>query len=83
MRAVADVGQNLGCEHELRLRAITALRDLYLRKSDFAAAARFQRDLLDCRLRRLGAEHPETLLAQTDLASIQFASVDNAANQQL
>jgi hypothetical protein len=45
-RAVRDLGRHLGREHEARLRAITALRDLLLSQCDYERARTVQIELV-------------------------------------
>jgi hypothetical protein len=49
-RAIRDVERFLGRTHELRLRAIAALRDLLVAQQDFRGAAVFQRELSECQI---------------------------------
>jgi hypothetical protein len=52
------------------MEAIAALRDTLVAQRDYKRAAEVQGELLECRIQRLGMEHPETLSARTDLATI-------------
>jgi eukaryotic-like serine/threonine-protein kinase len=69
-RVVRDMGRYLGRDHDLRLRAIAALRDLLVAQRDYERAAAVQHELLECQVQRLGSDHPETLAARDDLAMI-------------
>jgi hypothetical protein len=52
-RVVRDVGRHLGREHELRLRAIATLRDLFVAQQDYERARAIQEELLECQIQRL------------------------------
>jgi hypothetical protein len=69
-RAVRDLGHGLGQDHDLRLRAIAALRDLCAAQHDHARAASVQRELLDCQVLKLGSDHPETVRTRAMLAAM-------------
>jgi Tetratricopeptide repeat len=69
-RVVRDVGRCLGREHDLRLRAITTLRDLFVAQLDYERAEAMQRELIECHVQRLGGDHPETPAARTNLEMI-------------
>ena len=69
-RAIRDLGRYLGREHAIRLRTISALRDLLIAQHDYEKAAAVQRELLECQIQRLGTEHSETRAARYDLAKI-------------
>jgi hypothetical protein len=60
-RVVRDVGRHLGWDHDLRLQAIAALRDLLVARQDYERARAVQHELLECQIRHLGRNHPETL----------------------
>ncbi len=72
--AVRDLGRHLGADHDLRLRAIATLRDLFVEQSDFGRAASVQRELLECQTQRLGSDHPETLAARAYLGALLLNS---------
>jgi hypothetical protein len=74
-RAVRDLGRFLGTEHELRLRAIAGLRDLFIAQRDYERAGATQRELLECQVRRLGTDHSETLAARAQLGKILLENV--------
>jgi hypothetical protein len=74
-RAVRDLGRYLGADHDLRLRAIATLRDLFVEQSDYARAASVQRELLECRTQRLGSDHPETLASRAYLGVLLLNTV--------
>jgi eukaryotic-like serine/threonine-protein kinase len=69
-RVVRDLARVLGADHELRLRAIAALRDLFAAQGDYERAVSVQKELLECQLSRLGSDHPETLQARAKLANL-------------
>ena len=75
-RAIRDLGRNLGRDHDLRLRALAAMRDLLLRQSDYGQAGAYQRGVLECRFQRFGEEHPETLTSRQHLASIVLQTLE-------
>jgi hypothetical protein len=74
-RAVRDLGRHLGTEHDLHLRALATLRDLFVAQRNYERAGAVQRDLLDCQIRRLGGDHAETLAARACLATILLENV--------
>jgi len=74
-RAVRDLGRHLGADHDLRLRALAALRDLFVAQRDYESAASAQRELLGCQTHRLGSNHPETLAARACLGTLLLNSV--------
>jgi hypothetical protein len=81
-RAVRDLGRHLGAEHELHLRAIAALRDLFIAQRDYERAGVAQRDLLECQIRRLGSDHSETQAARAYLALILFENIACDSNRE-
>jgi len=74
-RVVRDLGRHLGADHDLRLRAIATLRDLFIAQRDYEKAASAQKEILECQVQRLGNDHPETLAARADHARILLDSV--------
>jgi hypothetical protein len=74
-RTVRDVGRCLGRDHNIRLRAIATLRDLFVRQGDYEEAVTIQRELLECHVRRLGSDHPETLAIRTDLEMLLLKKI--------
>lgn len=82
-RAVQDLGRYLNREHEARLRAIPALRDLLLREGNYQRARAIQMDLLECQKRLLGPDHPETLAARDDLATILLVTPDQVPGREI
>jgi Tetratricopeptide repeat len=72
-RVVRDVGRCLGRDHDLRLRAVSTLRDLFVAQHDFQSAEAMQTELLECHTQRLGGDHAETLAARTNLEMIMLA----------
>jgi len=69
-RTVRDLGRIFGAQHDLRLRAMAALRDLFIAQCDYEKAGTLQREVLECQIRRLGGDHAETLDARARLATI-------------
>jgi len=69
-RAVRDLGHHLGADHDLRLQAIVALRDLLVEQGDYERAASVQKELLECQIQRLGNDHPDALAARAHLARL-------------
>jgi hypothetical protein len=69
-RAVRDVARVLGADHDLRLRAIQALRDLFVAQRDYPRAVAVQKELLECQTARFGGNHPETLAAREQLGKL-------------
>ena len=82
-RAVRDLGRYFGREHEARLRAIVALRDLLLKEGDYQHARAIQMELLECQKRRLGPEHPETVAARNELATILLTTPDQVPGREI
>lgn len=82
-RAVQDLGRYLNCEHEARLRAIMALRDLLLREGDHQRARTMQMELLECQKRRFGPHHPETVAARDELTTILLATLDQTPGREI
>jgi hypothetical protein len=78
-RAVRDLGRFLGTEQVLRLRAIAALRDLFIAQRDYERAGASQRELLEYQIRRLGTDHSETLAARAHLGKILLENVPCAS----
>jgi hypothetical protein len=71
-KVVQDAGQTLGREHGVRMKAIEALRDVFLAQGDYRRAAVVQREILECQVQRFGPEHAETMAARGRLAMILF-----------
>src|SRR6185312_472586 len=69
-RAVRDFDRHLNRDHDLRLQAIAALRDLFVAQRQYQRAATLQRELLDRQIQRLGRNHPETQASHAELAGI-------------
>jgi eukaryotic-like serine/threonine-protein kinase len=82
-RAIRDLGRHLGREHEARIRAITALRDLLLEQDDYERARTIQSELVECQKQRLGPDHPETLAARDDLATILLAALEQVVGRDI
>jgi len=66
-RAVRDLGSH---DHELRLQALEALRDLLVAAQDFDRAAAAHSELLRCQILGLGSDHPRTVATRASLAAI-------------
>jgi hypothetical protein len=81
-RVVRDVGRYLGRDHDLRLGAIAALRDILAAQHDYERAGAVQRELLECQVQRLGSDHPETLAARDSLAMILLKNVTCNSNRE-
>jgi hypothetical protein len=64
---VTDAARHLGPEHEIRLAALGALSELFVAQRNYEKAGVLQRELLECRVRRLGHDHAETLAARAGL----------------
>ena len=65
-----------GRNHDLRLRTLAALGDLFVRPGDYHRAAAVQKELLHCRSERFGIDHPETLATRAGLGTILFMTTD-------
>jgi eukaryotic-like serine/threonine-protein kinase len=78
-RAVRDLGRHLGESHDLRLSALTTLRDLFVAQGDYQRAASIQKELLECQTQRLGRDHPETQVTRAKLANILLENVSDPA----
>lgn len=74
-RVVRDLARVLGADHDLRLRAIAALRDLFVAQGDYERAVSVQKEILECQLARLGSDHPETLAAHAQLAKLWIEEI--------
>src|SRR5438105_4103571 len=77
------LGHCLGRDHDMRLRAIAALRDLRVAQCDYDRAGAVQRELLECQILRLGNDHPETRAARASLAMILFESIARDSNREV
>ena len=69
-RLIPVLGQYLGREHKLRLRALATLVELLCESSEFAAAGSVQRELVECLSQGLGSDHSETAAARERLTEI-------------
>jgi hypothetical protein len=69
-RASRDLCTTLGRDHEVRVRAIEALRDLFVRLAEWERAIDAQRELVECQTRRFGPDHLHTLAARADLEEL-------------
>jgi hypothetical protein len=82
-RVIKDVGRCLSRDHEVRLQAITSLRDILLVQGDYESAAAVQRELLECQIQRLGSDHPETLATRAGLAIMLLEQVPSDSAQEV
>jgi hypothetical protein len=82
-RAVMDLGAYLGRAHDLRMRAIAALRDLLIAQLDYERAGIVPGELLECQIQVLGSEHPETLATRADLAMILLETVNSETTREV
>jgi hypothetical protein len=69
-RAVRDLGRYLDRAHDLRLRALSSLRDLLLAQSDYERAGAVQAEILECQIQRLGGDHPDTRATREHLQTM-------------
>jgi hypothetical protein len=74
-RVVRDLGRVLGADHDLRLRAIAALRDLFVSQGDYERAVSVQRELLECQTQCLGSDHPDTIATRVNLTRILLETI--------
>jgi hypothetical protein len=74
-RVVRDLGRVLGANHDLRLRAIAALRDLLVAQGDYERAVSVQKELLECQTQRLGNDHPDTIATRANLTRILLEKI--------
>ena len=74
-KAVRDLGRHLGRNQDLRLRAIAALRDLFIAQGDYERAGAVQGELLECQIQRLGNDLPETLATRANLGTILLETI--------
>jgi hypothetical protein len=82
-KAVADLGRHVDRNHELRLQAITTLKDVLLSEHEYGRAAEVERELLERQTELLGSDHPETLATRADLATILMERVACMADRQV
>lgn len=78
-RAVRDLARHLGEGHDLRLRALATLRDLFVAQGDYRRAASIQTEMLECQTQRLGRDHPDTQVTRGKLAAILLEDVNDPA----
>jgi hypothetical protein len=69
-RVARDVACHLGRSHEVRLRILATLRDLFLDQRDYEKAGAVQRELLHCQIERSGTQHPDAEASRALLASL-------------
>jgi hypothetical protein len=79
-RGLRDTARALGRNHDLRLRLLAALRDLFTELGDYKKAAAAQKELLECHAERFGAEHTETVAARGTLAALLLRSTASDAS---
>jgi hypothetical protein len=79
-RGLRDTTRTLERNHDLRLRLLAALRDLFTELGDYAKAAAAQKELLECHAERFGAEHPETFAARETLAQMLLRNIPSDAS---
>jgi hypothetical protein len=82
-RAIRDIGKYLGFDHELRFRALAALRDLFLRQGETENASAIQKEILQCQIQRLGATHPRALEAKAELTAMLLKTIDNVSTREI
>jgi hypothetical protein len=70
-RSARDIVDTLGREHQFRTRALTALRDLWIVRKDYANAAATQAELTQVTIVKFGTDHPDSLAANSMLAEIR------------
>jgi hypothetical protein len=80
-RVVRDVGRHLAQDHDLRLRAIATLRDIFIAQRDYRRAGMVVNELLECQVRLVGADHPEALATRANLALILLQQVSSDSNR--
>jgi hypothetical protein len=78
-RAVRDLGRHLGESHDLRLRALATLRDLFVAQGEYSRAASIQKEVFECQAQRLGRDHPETQVTRAKLAAILLDNISDPA----
>lgn len=67
-RGLRDTTRVLGRNHELRLRLLSALRELFTELNECGEATATQKELLECHAELFGTEHPKTFAAREMLA---------------
>jgi hypothetical protein len=77
-RLIPVLGQYLGREHELRLRALAALVELLCEQEELTMAGSVQKELVECLGLWLGSDHLETVAARQRLAEILLMESDPA-----
>jgi hypothetical protein len=79
-RGLRDTTRALGRNHDLRLRLLAALRDLFTELGDYQKAAAAQKELLECHAELFGAEHAETSAAKETLARMLLRNTPSDAS---
>ena len=69
-RALNDLTKHHGRHHPVRMRALAAWAVLLRRERNWQAALAVQRELIDCQSQALGPDHPESLAARNQLATM-------------
>jgi hypothetical protein len=80
-KVVRDVGRYLGQDHNLRLRAIAALRDIFVAQRDYKRAGMILEQLLERQIHLLGGDHPETAATRASLALILLEQLSSDSNR--
>ena len=75
-RVIRDLSRHLDQEHDLRLRALAALRDLLLDQGECERAGAVQAEILECQIQRLGGDHPDTRATREHLERILMENCD-------
>lgn len=75
-RMVRDLGRHLGSTHDLRMRAITTLRDLLLAQHEYGRAGVLQAEILECQTGRLGSQDLQTHATRANLATILLEHIN-------
>jgi hypothetical protein len=82
-KAIANLGKSVGLNHDLRLSAMVALRDLFISQHDFQKAAVVAKELLECESERLGNQHPETMAIRANLAQLLLQTIDGRSHREV
>ena len=69
-----SVCQALGRDHDWRAQILNALREILVLQGDNSRAAEIHAELLNCRTRRLGADHPDSKMVRDQLAAMLLAT---------
>lgn len=82
-RAIRDAGNHLRPDHELRLQALAALRDLFVAAGEFDRAGAAQSELLRCHVLSLGSDHPQTAETRATLGAILLRKARGDSNREV